>query len=252
MDNVDVDVLQHDVEMAARLQASLLPRTCPASCNNHDIWALNRMCSGVGGDFYDFIPINNDQLAIVVGDVVGHGIRAAMIMAQIMGMIRTETDRIGRPAQMFEMLNSQLVDLGNKLNTVITCTMFYIVLDSPSATAYFVNAGHIMPIICGNSDEDFRCVGGSDLVLGVENFEPHQGCHMFVPGERLVLYTDGIVEAKGVGGELFGSARLQETLDRYRGDTPEQCAEGVLDAVDVFRMGRERHDDETIMVIDRI
>jgi len=72
------------------------------------------MCSGVGGDFYDFIPINNDQLAIVVGDVVGHGIRAAMIMAQIMGMIRTETDRIGRPAQMFEMLNSQLVSIDNK------------------------------------------------------------------------------------------------------------------------------------------
>lgn len=240
-----------DLLLASRLQSSLLPRKCPDDCSHHRIGAVNRMCGGVGGDFYDFIRINDDQLAVVIGDVVGHGIRASLIMAQIMGFLRTGKDRISRPMQMLDTLNMMLIDTGLRSDSVITCTMFYLVIDAPTGTGFFVNAGHPRPILLGNDGADPIYFGGTDMFLGMDEFSPEEGCHTFEPGERLVLYTDGITEA-GAPADTFGDERLVATVADHRGDAPEQCANRIVGAVDDFRGDAERSDDETVIVIDRI
>jgi len=238
--------------MASRLQASLLPATCPQQCEHYSVWAVNRMCSGVGGDFYDFIRINDDQIAIVIGDVEGHGVRAALVMAQVMGFLRTANENVARPARMLDMLNTLLLDIGDKLDQMVTCTMFYVVIDTPSGSTYYVNAGHPMPLLVVDGGGDIKSIGTTDLVLGVENFKPVEGCHTFSEGERLVLYTDGIIETVGSENELFGRSRLKEVVQEYIDHAPRQCAEGILDAVEIFRAGKETEDDQTVIVVDRI
>jgi len=242
----------HDLALAAELQAALLPKQCPSDCPHQVAAARNRMCGSVGGDFYDFIRINEDQVALVIGDVVGHGIRAALLMAQIMGYLRSEPEKRSRPPSVVAALNRMLIDLGEKTGLVIPCSLFYAVIDAPTGTGFFVNAGHPRPFLYNTVRRSVPHFGPHDFLLGVQEFEPTEGCHTFTPGQRLILYTDGITDALNPSGERFGEKRLREVINRNAGASADQCAEAVFRAVDEFTQGAEQQDDETIVVIDRV
>jgi sigma-B regulation protein RsbU (phosphoserine phosphatase) len=241
-----------DLALAAELQAALLPKSCPAACEHHVAAARYRMCRTVGGDFYDFLRVNEDQEALVVGDVVGHGVRASLLMAQIMGFLRSGQDGRGNPARVVRDLNRMLIDLGRRTDSVLTCSIVYAVIDEPSGAGFLVNAGHPRPFLC----ERDRCLavhlGPRNIVLGVEDFEPRESCLTFAPGQRLVLYTDGLEDAVNPAGEHFGQERLHEVLTRHAGDSPDVCADAVFQAVTDFRAEAPQKDDETIVVIDRV
>ena len=108
---------QMDLALAAELQAALLPKACPTDCPHEESAARNRMCGSVGGDFYDFIRANDDQIVIMIGDVVGHGIRAAMVMARLMGYLHSKPPSIVRPKTIVEDLNDMLIELGQRTET---------------------------------------------------------------------------------------------------------------------------------------
>jgi serine phosphatase RsbU (regulator of sigma subunit) len=240
-----------DLALAAELQAALLPKACPIDCPHEVAAARNRMCGSVGGDFYDFMRVNDDQIALVVGDVVGHGIRAAMVMARLMGYLHSRPPALLRPTAMVVELNEMLIDLGRRAGEVLPCSMFYAVIDAPSGASFYVNTGHPRPFIC----QDDRCVSlhanPRNLLLGVEEFTPAEGCHTFVPGQRLVLYTDGILDATD-GDERFGHERFHRVVSENANQPPDRCADAVFAAIDVFRNGQPQRDDETIVVIDRV
>jgi len=241
-----------DLKLAAELQAALLPDGCPIECKHHVAAARNRMCGWVGGDFYDFIPLNRDQSAIVVGDVAGHGVRAALLMAQIKGFLQSDTLDRSRPIRIITALNDMLCRLGDKTDSVMSCSMIYMVFDAPSGMCLMCNCGHPRPLLYKSDDRALSHLGGHDILLGVEPFEPTEICHTFMPGERLVLYTDGICEAANGRHELFGESGLRQVL-RDRGDAPPaQCADAVMQAVADFRGGAAQADDETIVIIDRL
>jgi len=101
-----------DLALAAELQAALLPSACPTDCVHQEAAARNRMCGRVGGDFYDFIRINEDQVAVVIGDVVGHGVRASLLMAKIMGHLRGKPADRNRPGELIADLNDTLFGPG--------------------------------------------------------------------------------------------------------------------------------------------
>ncbi len=241
-----------DLALASELQAALLPKTCPRDCPNHLAAARNRMCAGVGGDFYDFLHINDEQIALVIGDVVGHGVRASLIMAQIMGFLHSEHAKLGRPGQMAEFLNKMLLDLGERTGSVLHCSLLYAVIDTPTGAGFFVNAGHPPPFICDRSKTEPLHLGHPDVLLGVEEFKAAGACHTFEPGDRLVMFTDGITDATNPTGQRFGNQRFREVLNQYLRSDPQSCADGVFRAVDEFRQDAEQQDDETIVVIDRI
>ena len=88
-----------EMALAAQLQEALRPRTCPLHCPNQNAAARSRMCGSIGGDFHDFLRLNEDQIALVIGDVVGHGVHSALVMAHILGFLRQADDRRGRPAE---------------------------------------------------------------------------------------------------------------------------------------------------------
>jgi len=241
-----------DLALAAELQGALLPKTCPSDCPHYVAAARNRMCSGVGGDFYDFLRINEDQVSLVIGDVVGHGVRASLIMAQIMGFLRSRPPYLSRPGQIVAALNGMLIDLGNKTGSVLSCSLLYSVIDGPSGIGLFVNAGHPRPFICDRKSCATLNLTTTNTLLGIQEFEPLEACHTFSPGERLVMFTDGIVDAADPADQRFGDARLHEVVSEYPAADAEGCAEGVFQAVERFRQEAGQMDDETIVVVDRI
>jgi len=241
-----------DLALAAELQAALLPKACPTDCPHHIAAARNRMCAGVGGDFHDFLRINDEQIALVIGDVIGHGVRASLIMAQIMGFLRSDRPRQSRPAQMIAALNTTLIDLGERIDSILSCSLLYGVIDAPTGAGFFVNAGHPGPFLCDRRKGDFHRLGRPDILLGVEEFRPTEACHTFRPGERLVMFTDGIVEAADPAGERFGDERLRDVVRECLPADPESCAEAVFRCVQEFRGDARQMDDETIVVVDRV
>ena len=241
-----------DLALAAQLQAALLPKACPGDCPHQETGARNRMCQTVGGDFYDFLHINDEQIVIVIGDVIGHGVRASLLMAKIMGALRADAQGRSRPASAVSALNRMLIDLGDQVDTILSCSLLYTVIDLPTGMGFLINAGHPPPVICDRTKCLNHQVGQHDMVLGVEAYEPRELCHTFTPGERLVLFTDGIIEAANEAQELFGRRRLLGTLNDCADAGPQQTADAVLDAVDAFRNGAPQSDDETIVVVDRL
>jgi sigma-B regulation protein RsbU (phosphoserine phosphatase) len=205
----------------------------------------------VGGDFYDFLPINSEQSAVVIGDVVGHGIRASLVMARIMGMIRSDPTYRGRPRQLITALNRMLLDLGDRVGSVLPCSVFYAVLDEPTGTTFFINAGHPQPLLFGRNSAESLALGPRNPLLGVEDFDPREGCHTFQPGQRLVMYTDGLVEATNAAGDMFGLPRLRQAIARNADSPADECAQNVFRAIDEFRQESRQMDDETIVVMDR-
>lgn len=241
-----------DLALAVQLQAALLPKECPPGCPNQVAAALNRMCGGVGGDFYDFIRINDEQIALLIGDVVGHGVRASLIMAQIMGYLRSRPGGLSRPIEIISTLNRVLLDLGERAGSALPCSMFYAVIDSPTGINVFVNCGHPAPFICDRDKRLTTYLGPSNLLLGIEEFTPLDGCHTFTRGERMILYTDGLIDAADSEGRRFGESRLLDVINSRGGDDPVHCTEAVFRAVDEFRRSATQIDDETIVIIDRL
>lgn len=243
---------EQDLALAAELQAALLPKTCPTDCVHQLAAARNRMCRSVGGDFHDFIRINDDQIAVVVGDVVGHGVRASLLMAQIMGYLRSQPASLSRPSEVVVELNRLLIDLGEKTNSVMPCSIIYAVLDAPSGVTFFINAGHPRPYLCDPAGRSAVHLGTGNLLLGIQEFVPEEDCHTFTEGQRLVLYTDGVTDATDGAGETFGERRLQALIQRHIDSGPSACADAVFKAVEEYRRGTPQQDDETIVVIDRL
>jgi sigma-B regulation protein RsbU (phosphoserine phosphatase) len=240
-----------NMALAAELQAALLPPRRTLRCANQDVAALNRTCGSVGGDFLDLIQLNDEQIALVMGDVVGHGVTASLLMALIMDFLRSAPARCARPVQMISSLNRMLLDLGDRSGAVMPCSVFYAVIDIPSGVGFFVNAGQPIPFLCDRRSCLALHLGEGNTPLGVEDFEPAECCHTFLPGERLVLYSDGIVDATDPRGLRFDRSKLHHALIAS-GDTDATCcARAVFDAVDEFRDGAPQSDDESILVIDR-
>ncbi len=252
MNRTDTSQHEFDLALAAELQSALLPQSCPTDCPNHVAAARNRMCSAVGGDFHDFIRVNEDQIAVVIGDVVGHGVRASLVMAQIMALLRSGAVKLARPTQVMTAVNNMLIDLGGRIGSVLPCSLLYCVIDAPTGLGLFVNAGHPQPFICRRDRSEPAQLGSPNTLLGIDEFDPIEACHSFDSGERLVMFTDGITDAANSFGDRFGNARLLDTINGCISDDPECCVEGVFRAVDEFRDGAAQTDDETIVVIDRL
>jgi len=241
-----------DLILASEIQAALLPTECPTDCPHQVAAARNRMVQAVGGDFYDFIRINEEQIVLLVGDVVGHGVRAAMVMARIMGCLHSSVDILARPRQTMIMLNRMLLDLGRRAGSVLPCSLFYTVIDAPTGASFFVNAGHPPPFICDHGRYVSLETGPVSLLLGVDEFDPDEGCHSFSPGERLVLYTDGVTDADNEEGVRFGKDRLHDVVASHAQESPARCVEAVFKAIDEFRGQGRQTDDETLIVVDRV
>lgn len=237
--------MQQELQVAQMIQQNFLPQTVPELAG----WQLAadyRPARAVGGDFYDFIELDGGRTGLVIGDVTDKGIPAAMVMAATKSLLRASAQRLIEPGAVLARVNDQLCPEIPE-NMFVTC--FYGVLDPASGTLRYANAGHNLPLVqAGDAASELRATGmplGLMPEMGYEERETQ-----LAPGARVLLYSDGLVEAHDEGREMFGTARATQVLEHDY--SAAEVLEHLLVALDRFT-GQidEQEDDITLVALRR-
>jgi serine phosphatase RsbU (regulator of sigma subunit) len=239
--------LDRELEIARIIQSSSLPNQFPPwpDLRDFDIYAEMQMATQVGGDFYDFFLVG-DKLGIVMADVSGHGIPAALFMMTARTHIKNHMLEDGDLGEEFARVNNLLCSNNEALMFV---TVFAAVLDYKTGKMTCVNAGHNKPLIKHQGQYDW-VQQRSGLVMGsLENMKYKPFEVQLEHGDIFCIYTDGITEGINKAGEQFGNDRLQETLNQAGTEDVTAIVKHLKAAVDEFTAGTEPDDDRTILVL---
>ena len=244
--------LERELQMAREVQTGLLPHEAPQIPGWEFVgrWLPARQ---VAGDFYDFIPGHDGRLGLVIADVADKGTPAALFMALSRSIIRGSVGPAPSPRDGIVHANRLLCadSVGGMFVTV-----FYGLLDPASGELTYVNAGHNPPLLCKQSDHDGQdgptLLTRTGMALGVLPDTPFEQVTLRLdPGDCLLLYTDGVTDATGVGEERFGLERLQGVLARHRGAPAAAVVAALERALDSFTGSAAPFDDVTILAVKR-
>jgi len=235
-----------EIQIAAEIQRTFLPRREPV-LDNFEISARNIPAQEVGGDYYDFIQLDDRNLGIVIADVAGKGIPAALFMALSRSIIRAVATR-----------DKSLDEIIRESNDLITAdasagmfvTLFYCVLDSRSGHLVYVNAGHNPPLHYRNGTGTLHTLLPSGMAMGVMPGNTYSVGELdLAPGDVLVLYTDGVTEAFNMPGEEFGEGRLMDTVIASHDLRAGEILGTIFSRVHDFIGEAAQSDDITVVVI---
>ena len=236
-----------ELDIARHIQASMLPCIFPAFPGRPeiDIYATMNPAKEVGGDFYDFFQADDTHLAIVMADVSGKGVPAALFMVIGKTLIKDHTEPNEDLGEVFSEVNNMLC-ASNSEGLFITA--FEGVLDLVSGEFRYVNAGHEMPLIsrAGGEFEPYKIKPGF-VLAGMEDMRYKSGSVMLEPGDKIFRYTDGVTEATDVNNNLYGMERLQKALSSAAKGSPREILEAVKTDVDRFVGEAEQFDDITML-----
>jgi sigma-B regulation protein RsbU (phosphoserine phosphatase) len=239
-----------ELNVARRIQIDMLPRNFPENpdAEGYDVYATTKPAKEVGGDFYDFFKIDDDRLAVVIADVSGKGVPAALFMVIAKTLIKNYTQLGKSPEEVFTTVNNQLCD-GNDENMFVTAWMGVLEIETGKFT--YVNAGHTTPLL-KHADQDYKWFKSEPgfVLAGMENIEYHQKeCHLH-PGDRIYLYTDGVTESINSDNELFGTSRLITVMNRIKDPSLREQLSYVKEKIDLFAKGRKQFDDITMIIME--
>ncbi len=240
--------MERDLQMAREVQIRLLP-PLPAPLPNAEFAARFLPARSIGGDVYDFIPYGDGRVAIALGDVSGKAAPAALYAALVSGILRSLAAQHLQPAAMLAALNQQLQE--RKLDSQYV-TMLFAVWNDTTRTLSVANAGSVQPMLVspGPNGGTARVIKAEGFPLGLfPDVEYEEFTLSTQPGDLLVFFSDGIVDADNAAGEMFGDERLCATLELMDAPDAEDAVSGVLDAVARFQAGKEHFDDETLVIL---
>ena len=233
-----------ELEIARQVQARLFPQTQPRVAGL-EYAGICVQARSVGGDYYDFLAHGDGDLALIVGDIAGKGIAAALLMANLQANLRTQFIGAAEdPRRLLSSVNRLLFE-----NTAPTAyaTLFYADYDSTRARLTYANCGHVDGLVL-RADGTIDPLNSNCTVLGLfENWEGHLSTTDLHPGDLLVLYTDGVTECENSNEEEFGQQRLVESIRRHQSLPPEQLATAV--SQDVLAHGEGRQFDDLTLIV---
>ncbi len=238
-----------ELSVATHIQASMLPCIFPAFPNRRefDIYATMTPAKEVGGDFYDFFLMDDDHLAVVIADVSGKGVPAALFMVIAKTLIKDHTQSGKPPEEVFTEVNRQLCE-ANDENLFVTAWMG--VLEISTGKLVYVNAGHNPPVIGRkNGETEFLRSRPGFVLAGLDFTKYRAGSLELMPGDLLYLYTDGVTEAMNTAQELYGEERLKRTLDANVSAAPEEIFKAVKKDLDDFVADAPQFDDITMLAM---
>jgi len=236
-----------DMELARQIQLSLLP-TAPPELPGIRLAGCCVPAAHVGGDYYDYYAREDGIVDMVVADVSGHSIGAALMTAEARSVLRAQVHTFSRTADILVSLNEILYEDLSQAELFIT--LFYVKYDTITRTLTYSNAGHVLPLLFRSSDASCRELDAEGLILGVWKevvFEEKQ--LQLQEGDVLFLYTDGITESRDDAGELFGLARLCNILTAEHAESPQAIIDAVLREVSAFSGTAASEDDVTMIVM---
>ncbi len=239
-----------EVDLARKVQQLLFPKSSPV-CSWCCMGVKNRMAQGLGGDFFEFITMQDGCQAIFVGDVTGHGLHASVVMSLLYGFIHHTSMEGCAPLELMHEVNGFLRTFAKRsqeFDHFFSTTLFYSIIDPDSLVMHYVNAGHAPPMV--RRQDRISYLGSTAQPLGFfEKPEIEMRSFPFKEGDRFLLFTDGITDGTNAAGEPFGQKRLEEILISAQGDHMEFLDE-VFGALDRFGACDALDDDCTAIVLD--
>ena len=239
-----------ELNVASQIQADMLPRIFPAfpDRKEFDLYASMTPAKEVGGDFYDFFMIDDSHLGMVMADVSGKGVPAALFMVIAKTLIKNRSMMGGGPAEILKYVNDQLCE-GNEAELFVT--VWLAILDVTTGKGLAANAGHEHPAICRKDGKfDLEIYRHSPAVATMEGMRFREHEFELHPGDRLFVYTDGVPEATNKEKVLFGNERMLEALNSDPYAEPEQILNNVRTHIDAFVKDAEQFDDLTMLCIE--
>ena len=238
---------QRELAIAKTIQLDLLPTEVPR-IPGVELAGICVPAKSVGGDYYDYLPQPDGRLGLVIADVSGHNVGAALLMAETRTLIRARNGQSGSPAALIAELNSFFYEDLSRAELFVT--MFYLEYHPGLRSAVFASAGHSPPLVWRQADASCERLDAEGLILGVRREFPYEEKLLqFAPGDLLLLYTDGIIEASNQSGELFGEERLTELLKESCKLQPRELIDRIFAEVRMFSGSYSFTDDVSLVVM---
>ena len=242
-------ITQTELQMAAKIQESVLPHDFPPfpERKEFELYASMTPARQVGGDYYDFMMIDDDHLAVLIADVSDKGTPAALFMMSTKNLINYRTRQGGTPAEILTDVNAHVAQ-NNESKMFVTVWMG--ILDLKSGILTCTNAGHENPAIC-YTDGVFRIFRDKHgLMLGAMPKAKYKDYEITMePGSKIFVYTDGVPDASNIAGERYGTTRLEEALNRTASGSPEEILRSVQKDIDIFVDRAKQFDDLTMLCL---
>jgi phosphoserine phosphatase RsbU/P len=241
--------LNKEMEIARQIQASTLPKEVPRIAGL-EVAARYVPMSAVAGDFYDFLAVDERRVGILVADVTGHGVPAALIASMLKVAFAGQAENAKEPARVLAGLNRALC--GKFEEHFVTAA--YVFLDLEKGLMRYAGAGHPPLLLASRSNGEVRAIEENGLMLGLFPEAEYASLEIALQtGDRCLLYTDGLFEAMNAGQEEFGKARLAQFLNSHRGDSAARLSVALLEEIGRWSGnsdGRRQEDDITLLVLD--
>ncbi len=252
MEHTQLESIKSDLAVAREIQQAILPRIFPPFPENErvlDLAALMEPAKDVGGDFYDFFRMDEEHIGLVMADVSGKGIPAAIFMAVSRTLVRTVGMQGYSPEETLrksnELLASESVDC-------MFVTVFYAIYNIKTGDIQYCNGGHNSPYILRANGTIEQLPVSPNGIVGVVKGLEFKGAETHLDaGDTIIMYTDGVNEAINSQEEEYGDARMEETLKSLNGKTCREVIDGQLASVKAFAGDAEQSDDITIMAVRR-
>jgi sigma-B regulation protein RsbU (phosphoserine phosphatase) len=241
--------IESELSIAASIQKSMLPSTFPPfpGREEFDIHAVMRPAKEVGGDFYDFLLLDERRLCVVVGDVSGKGVPAALFMTVTKYLVEAAAGENAEPENILRRVNGQL---SQNNDACMFVTLFLGILDLESGELSYANAGHNPPLLVGRDGEASYLERPGGPILGVmDDATFRTDRRQMNPGDTLIVYSDGVTEAADDAGLFFGEDRLLETMSSIGSVSARQITGTLLNEIDSFSKNAPQADDITILAL---
>lgn len=240
---------QRELAIAKTIQLDLLPTKVP-EVPGIELGGICVPAKSVGGDYYDFLLKPGGRLDLVIADVSGHNVGAALLMAETRTLIRARNGQSRSPAALISELNSFFYDDLSRAELFVT--MFYMEYNPEQRSAFYASAGHSQPLIWRKATGNCERLDAEGLILGVRREFPYEEETVdFAPGDILLLYTDGIIEANDQNGEMFGENRLIELLQESHALPAQALIDRIFNQVRLFT-GSQGFSDDVSLVVMRV
>lgn len=238
-------LLENDLELSQKVQRALLPQSAP-EIRGLEVAAFSQPARIVGGDYFDFVRMKNGCHAIVIADVMGKGMPASMLMASLQASLRIIAPESNEPAEVVARLN-HLFNHNIRLTKFVT--LFLARYDEDSRVLTYCNAGHNPPLV-HRADGSIEALLPTGAAIGlIEQAEFLQGTITLRPGDRMVLYTDGVVESMNAEEQLFGQERLETLLRETSGSSARNMIGSLKEQLQKFSGETIPGDDTTVIAI---
>jgi hypothetical protein len=243
---VERERVKAEIDAANRIQAALLPQSSP-ELSGASVASHYRAATEIGGDYFDFLPRPNGDVGIAFGDVAGHGLTSGIVMAMAKAALLVQVDVDPSPARVMNVLNGIVMKTAPKR---MMMTFFFGLLDPSTHSLRFSSAGHLDPYVYRAATAKLEALSSWGFPLGIRRREPFREHDVeFLPGDRLILYSDGLIEAVDDDGEPFGFERFENAILGAGDQSADGIKKTLLNAIRKFTRNRPPEDDQTLVVV---